>query len=1673
MNSNRLDIKLPRKTDKEAIRSILEDLRIVARKGKADEIVSFNLALPKSIRTVQFDESGLEEIDAERAVSILALREWIRTQPDNSIVLKVKSPESEAHKLWKDFLIAPVRIKLINLAASEKNLPETLEKIKTAAKSYANSISSGIQSRFPHTFDTKRLSSWAYEFIFEGLLNVAQHSNTAESKADVQAFLAAKISRSLDYIPNFSTADSNEESNRGMGFTIEVSIADPGVGFHRSLKKVFDDQNLLPKYVSNLNGVFGSRRFQILQNAAIAFAVTPFGSRKTLDYFATETIANTWRGLFKLFFRSTTMAGEISIKSGHGSFIGRSYIGDCQIGPDESEREPLGAPWTSINTSVELQNFRLNYALNLTSSTDWSGKTEIEPAFTFVIDRLSSPKHSSMFDVEEYVSIVEQIISDHYAGLQFKYQIGKPDLLSFIYPSPLSQCIESEDEFDDDKIALLIAQMLIRLMLPNVVLLHSWLIPPFKDQVREKSFVQKIRNYVFTLQRKPKFSQIELGLQGIFSTTNRTIYFLTNADSDENSIPRQLLVPTESKLDPDDNFHKNFPMARNWLIGEPSVSSKNTEIINSKFIKLLTSRAELTDPSAGRESWYWLAKQSDANPPNRFILTPSGALTSEFMSVGILAKTNENFHQALAATLVLHIIKHLKLNANGKEIILLPDSVSSSYLLMKRIQNSVQSRLNLNSVKSYFLSPEQYLNFQRTGIPVIVFADFRVMGTTLRDRLAWLQTQGSLSSLTPMVSTFIAIDAMQTFTGNKINVTEYRFAKYETQGQYLSYGDSKGNSGTDDATNPERKIFSINPVTGELLPLSANSKLERYQSLMWERESSNNNFFTINANFEYGLQYFAGRFFSSRWPVSSGLRDINLQVRVANQLAKKIEDMQLATSTNIILLTRTNSDIRNSLIEIGHLLSVQLKRRKIFEIFTTFIETIVIRNHQTIAESLGTAVGRADSVLTGQAKIEIEPTLNSKNCTVIVFIDNSAVTGEMLQHLFMLCSQSHSVGQLKIKGLILFPMISRLSTSEENFFENVYFKSVSNKNELSAESFVKPQFISLLQIRGPSYIFPESIPLFQILQRMLSRCSQKPEPILEQVYKNVKFIFDEIRLAPQQPFLKSAQLLIRCPLIPTKNNAENRTVPALLVHLRQLIALSTEGVPCWKKLRQALEATNELHPNLLIGMVAIEPNILEREELPSGMHQDIESSCIETIKEISSDIADLLNALWVSFLIASRIDDVINAIRANEKFEITLLTNLAFLVSYGDYIHKRTFWARKIALKYSNNNSAAFSDVLLIFRRLAGAPSSNDFQVPVDQNSALDRIKSFLVSNRYEHGGTDVAEYQRALEAIKQVANDKTRLKIQFEHIESWLRRHFFPLLASLEYFETLSSTRHIPLIPKEQIASNLLAEFGRLEKMNGQGEVDFDQPLQTYAESCKAFLTYSTRTTTDLIFSRPKKVNSLTLKQWDSKLALGDIANPDYLTWAVQKVVAEPLWLLLSQLLAANVMTNSQMIVDIDYFGVTNRLRSNFSDSMVGDPLRQFWITSIEKSQLNGDSIRAKRPYGICLLVPPERRKFFKLNELWIQEIESHANTAFPIQITFKVSLPEASSAMIEIKIENEKKNPPVSSGTGYGLSSIQHSIQSLNAGHVQTDSSDPNKYSLDLTFRCEFMEFPKNDHL
>lgn len=1654
MSSNSLSMIFPERVSIHHVRMAVDDLPLVP-KDRDGQIGTLAFSPQENIDQIYIDTSRVQVITAEAAAVLLAFIDWmkklapnihIQTSKDDFISPFRVNKISESKKTSR-FLIEPRRIHLPNLAKLDKDRGSEMSALVKNAKLLLSQVMDDIDVE-PNI----AVSDWLYEVLIEGLLNVAQHSATSLETDDLFAYVAISISSSTILekmlqdisLENIERSESDWLHRKALlpsTKILEVAIVDVGHGIPQSLATSYLRDN--PEAITKLNGYQGGKRRRLLHNDVLLWAMTPFGTRKSSVDFGRALHFDSWRGLFRLLYRTDRMSGILTVTSGSG------YLGSATL--EETGEQVLvrpemkgrGVPWTSIRGVISLPQTKVqSKTINVTQSIKHDSRPLTLPIERVV--KILLPIEINQICENNLNSYSEKIRS---AILSSKtlYNMDVTPSLGTVYWGLVHQSLPTNVNNDADLSnttnwktdmpdrLVFLWRLLLDLMMPGSVYIHFFLSSKITDDD-----LDRLQEYFYAHAETKDENNLDahFGMQAIVLPHSRRLKWIYSVrDPKKNHLVRPINASEVKKREIQWTKYLSYiphALDKNKLATHISLETHN--LICTKYLSALisTERSNIGQPIGLK--WYWKAREEPNGQPLQAVRTQGNSYSYEYLSILGLCKVNFDFEIALAANFAEWLNKVGKVYS---DIVVVPDNDSSSYLVMRRLESHVlrimdSTKKNKNAIS--FLHPSK-LTFSGDTVPhIVVFADFRFAGTTINKRITMIQDQRPEIN-TKDFSCYICVDG-SIKKGTARNIGNI--------GNFAQYEDVRSISLKQ---NPKIEILAVDPVSNELIPFNQTKNMDKYWSLAWHNGEEFNEELISDSIFQYGLQHQGGRYMMCRWPVHIHLANELILSRIASIILDEISVAQRDGIYECCVAIRSNSTLASISENLVQMLKKEiLKRSDIASntcIWFAKIETRRYGGQRLTSNSLLAAIRSAHPVH-GDAS-ERQPTLFGDSSSLglerefsLLFLDNSAVTGRTISELLVAATTLEAPFGGRIALITLFPIVTRLNPTEESLFSQIH---LSQMKDISNRRLLQVRFKSLVQLRMRSYKTVGEIPLIQHIEKILKASRDESHSWIVEFKQGMQGTLNNLYNL-EKNFNKEIEI-IRGPFDLISSKFRDVKISHDAIRFRSLISLRQQGYPCTQLILEKFRDITALQDESLLEIFSLEPDLLKDDALLLDLGSDIADYATQLLINAGST-EKIAFSMWVLSLLPRSFDKLLAHIVHSEfmvKFKLQLFTFLA-LYSLDD-VNKRLVLER--AINYLTDYSSESNDVSQTIQLLRASYDFLDDPVHnMDLLEAHQVVKNYLRDATFKHGIDEAAHWLRLRETARVIERKDSNQNSSIINLidnatvigaKKWITKGLLPLFSAVltlcRHYSLDSDIQTMVRTKSEELRRSFLAFEIELSDCQSRSKpVNQIRDMWGQIEKC------SSSKCSSEIFANPVKCfpNIMDL----SRLGLDKVP---FLEKLLPNLVNDPLaiiWGTLAKIIQSN--TSIQANVNIDGYQYREEILAAYIDNAVF--LDKYWFRKGVMPILLGNDIH----------------HFQEAIQVIIENIVFHNSRNQKVKWGMR-GVKNLTTIELSIWFESELSTKQ---GHGQGIPKIKKLISKMNG--VVTEFKN-NIYRIEIKFSSEFI--------
>lgn len=1321
---------MPRRVGLIEIKKLMLSLGIVYKKG-GNRIPDAKFRLDER-REVCIDLSEVEVITAEAAVLLDALLNWIQMEKQNNQSSTgnvttsddkwkrkyIKTSEEGRLRPTSSLLLVPVKIVSIPNLNNPKN--ENLASLARIHKQTAGLVKE-IDSRLARIRPSNGviLKDWMMEFLSEALLNVGQHSDITGESEYVSAFVGAGYLAGNDMraIANSMQSDSeselaehawvarNIESTRGF---LDIAVGDAGMGVPITLREAYSESLDADLQTNEMDG--------ITDDEILVWALTPYGSRKHAQEHFLVHENHSWRGLYRLLKRSCFHDGMLRIISANGEMGGLKNTEGKTVRLSATGKRPP-SPITVVRSVLPIDLRMPRRPEKRAAKPRLIGVGEVKNILCPVIrgfDGLLNENSIDNYCKELEIFLDEELrtgLDDDERPIVLIHPIGsvgKPELDGRYRAS----------EQDLERVASLIARVLVGVMIPTQRIVHAFI--PYSNNDR---IVESLADYLKTklASAHSLVQSSRLGILGLFAGVQASVGWIKNIDSES-------VHPVRGREDLLWSRLIAYQPAAEILAGE-KYSILSEELMLIMRSKYLESRvlAQTMKKGSSLASWYWEAPTNSTGEALQLIRTRSGKPSSQYLSVFRFCREHPSFQDGLAYSLATAIRKWYAGGLDQNQaVVIYPDSESSNFLL-DRILGRVRSYLAAIQKHQAFLYSKRGIDTNELAANLaVVFSDFRYEGTSVSKKMSEL---GLLANSNQKeIKAFVVVD--QDRAGPDPNGLDqdsiYIFAKFNRV---------KAVVGADNVA-----YLSVDPITNELISSEQTANIDLLNKLTWRLYPQDRDVDWSGTRFKHGIERIGGAYSVFRWPVEENIRKGAIRGLLVSRLKEILQGVEVGES--ICFCTRVGSSISKyvrSLVSdaMEELYGVtEIGRASVWmseftphtfhgrQIFGGSIQQAI---HLSVPifgfNASSSGLGRQMALLLGDGDSESQVNRRFEH---VVYIENSAVTGGSISEFMLAISGLVASGELMTRRLVLFPIISRLNYVEESILR---MSQINVPPSLRASSAVRLEFFSLLQLRIRAYSHPSVMPLTIGLRKLVDKAVNERNRDLCQIRESIHLVVLDL----EESDFQRDEVLSGCVFgLLGGQLSENFDVSVRCVEFRQLVSLLLQGIPCTALIKERLDELISLGDEGLVHILAYEPDLLSGDPLFFELNKSFRDYVVSIISKTKNPVLKI-NGLWVLSQITGGLSSCAEQVCIDQHEDSLSSKVFLFLVLYAldGRDRLRTLEFVESLLAVGSSESWMRSDALSIVKAAAegGYQARNQ---PIQSN---DEARGLILN--YFRRGTD------------------------------------------------------------------------------------------------------------------------------------------------------------------------------------------------------------------------------------------------------------------------------------------------------------------------------------------------
>jgi hypothetical protein len=1177
----RTDARLPEHLTLAALRSALAGLRLIPRTVDAGQMLP---EIPRQARSI-IDGTRVRSVEPEAAAFLGALLSWIRTHQPAGFELTIRvSAELEAlgissHR-WPSglsltdldahrpttLMLPPVVVELP--ASYPAHDIATSHAMRRNVRLAAQQLAQALKRRSAVSADIGPLASLLDDFLEETLLNVYEHAYL-DAEVPRHVWCAASIQRlSAKRIAAIAGESSGDwfrgEHERRSSHVMQVTVADAGLGIPNTLAG--EHRRRYPEQWTGI-GTQYLKGYARLHSAIIDWAVrSPFSSRKHTSDFSDESLAQLWRGLYRISDRAAQFGALLTIQSGFGTFASQEAVrgsgSTLKPWPGTLLTLRVGLPASLRVPVVRVENEDL-----------------VTPAANISI---AAQRRTAVITGREPTRIRDYCSGarlDMEAGLRTEPLSSHINLFAaVVHPNVMFSSVNAvESDIGESHAAstrgtdteAMVVTLVRTTSLPGVLPVHLFL-----DCTPD--ILEAANNTLGTLAE----DEPRPAIAG----------FIEPGSSRVSWVGHCVGVPDEAHLFNSGDLSGASPVPL-WL-RELAVAYRSAVLIEETPGQW---RAELTLPgrmdfrtqldlqrealssigSLGHCSWLW---KSDVYAH----LTASGHAVAESLIPYELLVADPLAEAVIVAAIAERIGPR---PPDVRPIVIVPPG-DLRYLFAKRV---LRRAPDLAAHLEQWQSGRSFLPSRR----YIVLTDVLVTGRSLQHMLDSMPPHAHVEDIICCADLRAPNDdSPLPRRGPVVTSILLRWPCPRP----LKLGERP----TEDTGEATAARFA----TLETPCPSADAAAGGFSAFL------NSQFFV------HGLARIGKVFTAVRYDLRRLLMDVSFREVLAQRVADTIALILRGRPTrHVIVCVRDESSLLPYLPDLGRQIDRSLRRRGINDVGLRIasLTTIVRGPRQTFAGSLETVLRTAVTVDSPSvATLLDEPVVPLGEDSTVVFLDNSAITGRAAREFCLKCAGS-TVAAVP-RAILLMPIINRLSPAEDEFVDAIAGLSSGLKT-------IKVFTDSVVQLRTRYYPRLQDAIAYQLISNVLSR--------LEHAAHEYNALGEWTRKLKERWKRAAAGDVGQLQVPLAVDDLPPIPLDVTVIRCRQLIGLEEQGIAIRPSLVIAMKAIIERGDHAgLITMFAVEPELLSGSLIAGAFLDDILRIALQLL-EPTSPLAVRLNALWV------------------------------------------------------------------------------------------------------------------------------------------------------------------------------------------------------------------------------------------------------------------------------------------------------------------------------------------------------------------------------------------------------------------------------------------------------------
>ena len=1362
---------------------------------------AFSFNPPTHFTRIVVDCDKVQTGTATGICELMSLLDWIKMSGSLPITLKRATRlsnvglDQQLKPLTTSLTAFPLIPKRIDIPHFHPATSAVGREHRNRLMKIARSLANNVASTLPEVGDSL-FHKTALEFLQEGLLNAYEHG-FALSESGGRVWVAASLR------PAGNPADScwnrwHGQCASGATSVLELAIADNGAGVQEMLREA-----VAKRKKENP----GDKHTTEFHDTILEFALSPFGTRKSHEDHASETLRQGYRGLYRILHHTQALSGQTLLRSGLGLY-GYGFAESDSFAIRATDLRATGPRRVAYNPTSALPGTTLSMCVALPLPLRAHPPRQASGTRTVEYDASHITAHPMLWQqssrtVDDYVrqfnlGIKEDFVSRETAGT-FKEPTGQgPRLTALIHPGPRLICTPGTDERERWNAMVI---MMAENTHPNFIPVHFFFDVPQDDlRLAQETFWSVCTQKSFDMP-------VICGLQS--PRDGHLYWFIFIPDQERASL--RLSLTREFQGEKADDWGRMLEATYRNVVSVDRTASgfrlrlnlpdRVTAAFQSEVLGTMVRR--LAETPTRSAPWYWEAGKDEKT----LVKTRSGKIVKHYVTAFALC-LNEPIVEMTMITMLEAHIDEMRAGKDGRVIMVPDDTSESSYILAKRLRSRLNARQRVEVIHV-----DQLNHSTKPNDIILAFTDAIHTSERIRNRLE-KQSQEGLETH----SVFACLDLRKPEAAWPAELpTLISVIRWPLLPPLKS----------DETETAGYTMVTIDALTHEMLPAGGDygkkSSHVYYRDFAWRNPcvpfpkpdlltrlqvAPEQIGYRIDL-LPYGLQHVDERLNVARFQDDHALNDPVFREQVARWLAAVIGSIAPAQEHDVVLFCRDECGVFRSrrslaeralelLEEIGQPLKSILW---LAPLAATRKGARPILSHHPATRTLeaeAVALPKGD-----QTELALRQRQVADNY-VALFVDSACASGRTIRD-FLLPMVDIEL-QPRPSKLVVCPLVSRLPAMEEKILLRTRRLSTGwgdlHPDETSEQPEVSLHFAALLQLRTPVYANADLVPGLLRIKDLLVRIDETWHSDMRRWKSGVQGNLDSLveRITQVESYPLYVDLYDDAP------ERETRVTEDTLL-IRQLLSLHQEGIAVISPLVSLLrKCTIVEKDHSLLVVLALEPDLLKDDILRGSFRDDIANLAMSALDLPASRRSSPLHscALWVLRLLEepfeNQQDRIAKRCVLNEHLRGQWLSLIqtypkgrgALSEAAGDAV-KEIYKAKKMAAPEEEGNRRTLS---LCGNLLALWSEDISGSMPEDPQQAKACIRVFLREARTRHGEVGFPVWSSFSEAFSQAPSTKssnpTFTRAHWEKAQHFLESR---ILQTLEAIHILSgpSRREAP----------------------------------------------------------------------------------------------------------------------------------------------------------------------------------------------------------------------------------------------------------------------------------------